>query len=126
MKINKFFHQYKIELSIFLTIFGAILVLFTGLGILAEEGSGSIFSTIKESLGGWIYWLIITGTVVLLLGVFYLFDFVSKRRQFYKLFNEESKSKFIKNMDRIEELAWRLHPKFEMMVIERKNKWKIK
>ena len=126
MKFNKFVRQYNIEISISFSILGGILVLFTGLGIISEEGSGSIFSSLKDYLGGWIYWLIIFGTISLLFGLFYLFDFIAKRREFYKLFNEKSKSKFIKNQDRIEELAWRLNPKFEKMVIEKKDKWRIK
>ena len=126
MKFNQFVRQHNIEISIFFSILGGIFVLFTGLGIMSEEGSGSIFSSLKDYLGGWIYWMIIFSTISLLFGLFYLFGFISKRKEFYELFNEKSKSKFIKNQDRIEELAWRLNPKFEKMVIEKKNKWRIK
>jgi hypothetical protein len=38
----------------------------------------------------------------------------------------DSKATFIKNQDRIEELAWRLHPNYERMVIKKKDKLKIK
>ncbi len=125
-KLREILHQYRIEIGVFFVIFGSVLVFLSGFGILAEDGSDSIFISIKDLLGGWIYWMIVIGTIMLLLGLFYLFDFISKRREFYKLFEEESKSKFIKNQDRIEELAWRLNPKFEKMVIEKKAKWRIK
>ncbi len=93
---------------------------------MADAGGENWFSIIKDSAGGWIYWIIIIGTIILLFGMFYFIDFIVKRKEFYKLFEERSKSKFIKNMDRIEELAWRLHPKYEELVIKKKKELKIR
>ena len=122
----QYMHLHKVNLSLTLIIVGALVVGISGGAIMADEEGSGVFSTLKTSSGMWIYWIIMGATVCLLLGAFYFFDFVSKRREFYKLFEEKSKSKFIKNLDRIEELAWRLHPKFEEMVIDKKKKLKIR
>ncbi len=53
-------------------------------------------------------------------------EYYRKMKEFRELMTIESKAKFIKNVDRIEELAWKLHPKYERQVIKRKKKFNIK
>ena len=126
MELNQYIHEHKVDLSVTMIIIGALLVVISMGAIMADDGESGAFSTIKDSTGGWIYWLMIFGTIILLFGSFYFIDFTIKRKEFYKLFKERSKSKFIKNQDRIEELAWRLHPKYEEMVIDKKKQLKIR
>ncbi len=114
------------DLSVSMIIIGTILVVISVGAIISDIGEDGIFSTIKDSTGGWIYWLLIFSGTILSLGLFYFLDFIAKRREFYKIFEERSKSKFVKNLDRIEELAWRLQPKYEEMVIDKKKKLKIR
>ena len=93
---------------------------------MAGENSEGIFSSVNDFFGSWVYWLALLAFTSLLLGLYYLLDFIAKRKEFYNLFEEKSKSKFIKNQDRIEELAWRLSLKYEEKVIDRKKKFRIK
>ncbi|MCK5039169.1 MAG: DUF3198 domain-containing protein [Thermoplasmata archaeon] len=126
MGIDQYFHEHKMDLSVSMIIIGTILVVISVGAIISDIGEDGIFSTIKDSTGGWIYWLLIFSGTILSLGLFYFLDFIAKRREFYKIFEERSKSKFVKNLDRIEELAWRLQPKYEEMVIDKKKKLKIR
>ena len=69
---------------------------------------------------------IIFGGIIFLLGAFYLIAHLGKRRELNKLLEITSKSKFIQNQDRIEELAWRLGQNYEKMVVDRKKELRIK
>ncbi len=126
MALTKYLHDHKIELSITSIVMGGLIIILTMGGVMASSDSDGIFTSIKDFFDNWIYWVMILGTGFLLIGLFYFLDFIVKRKEFYKLFDEKSKSKFIKNQDRIEELAWRLHPKYEEMVIDRKKEFRIK
>jgi len=68
----------------------------------------------------------IVGLLILVPGIYYLVVFIKQLREFRELMKIDSKALFIKNQDKIEELAWRLHPKFEKQVIEKKIKLKVK
>lgn len=79
-----------------------------------------------ELLGNWAFWLVIGGLLILVPGIYYLATFIKQLREFNELMKTDSKALFIKNQDRIEELAWRLHPRYEKLVIEKKVKLKVK
>lgn len=64
--------------------------------------------------------------LVILIGGYYLYDNVSKRKEFEELMNTESKKEFLSNLDRIEELAYKLSTEHEEMVWEKKKELKIK
>ncbi|MDD4308474.1 MAG: DUF3198 domain-containing protein [Thermoplasmata archaeon] len=79
-----------------------------------------------ELVGNWAFWFFIIGLVLLVPGIYYLVTFVRQLREFRELMKTDSKALFIKNQDRIEELAWRLHPDYERLVIDKKAKLKVK
>ena len=68
----------------------------------------------------------ILGGAAFIVGAFYLLDYIRKARELRKLLAEPGKSKFIQNQDRIEELAWRLGSKFEVIVVDKKKELKIR
>jgi hypothetical protein len=103
-----------------------VLILFSILGLLYSDGDSGITATVNEALGNWAYWVLILGIVLFIIGIFYLYGHFKLLKEFRELMKINSKAKFIKNLDRIEELAWRLHPKFEKIVIEKKKEFRIK
>lgn len=125
-KLEDSLHKYKVDLCFFCILFGGLLVGVCSVGFLSQPGAVGLPEDIAGFFGGWIYWLAILGFVLLLLGLFYISDYVRKLREFKKLIGISGKSKFIQNQDRIEELAWRLHLKYEKIVIEKKKEMKIR
>ena len=120
--------EYRAEIGIFLLL---ILGLSSFLGILGAasdghiEGSLSTFQDIVNFLGGWAYWLALIGVVGFLIVLWWVLDFVLKVRKLKDLINTESKAKFIKNMDEIEFIAWRLPKKYKNVVSEKKIELKV-
>lgn len=91
-----------------------------------NEREGGITSFANDVLGDWAYWVLIIALAMIIIGGYYIYSFRTMLKEFRNLIDENSKARFIKNLDRIEELAWRLHPKYEKIVIEKKKEFKIK
>lgn len=94
--------------------------------LLYKNGDTGILLWANELLGNWAFWVVIIGLLLLVPGIYYLAVFIKQLREFNELMKTDSKALFIKNQDRIEELAWRLHPRYEKLVIEKKDKLKVK
>ena len=102
--------------------FGIILLLLFGLtsliGILGAStgnnltGFWAAFKDLVEPFGNWVFWLAVIGPLGFLLSLWWILDYVLKVRKLKRLIDTESKAKFIKNLDDIEYIAWRLPKKF--------------
>ena len=126
MQMKKFMHDNKPALCLVAIIFGLPALVISILSLLYGEGDTGLILWAHESLGSWGFWLAILGGALSVAGVYYLYDFIKMLREFKNLVKTDSKAKFIKNIDRIEELAWRLHPKYERIVIQKKKKFRVR
>jgi len=66
------------------------------------------------------------GSFLLLVSAYYFFVNLYRRWKFNRLFDIDSKAKFLGNLNELEELAWNLSTKHEMMVEEKKREFKIR
>jgi hypothetical protein len=66
------------------------------------------------------------GLLLVIFAGYYLADNLNNRRKFNKLFNIASKEKFIKNRDKIEELAFFISTKHERMVQKKVKEMKLR
>jgi hypothetical protein len=126
MRITAYIHKNKLPLCALCITASLPIIIFSILAFLWKAGNVDLTSTAHELLGDWSYWLIVIGFILLIGGSYYMFVFLRQLKEYKSLINEPSKAKFIKNLDRLEELAWRLHPRYERIVIDRKKKFKIK
>lgn len=126
MSMERFVHENKPGLCVLGVIFGIPLTTIGALSIAYADGGTGVLKWAHDLIGNWGFWIIIIGLILLIPGAYYLVVFVKQLREFKEMMATDSKQLFIKNQDRIEELAWRLHPKYEKMVIEKKAKLKVK
>ena len=128
MDIKKFIHENKLGLSVIGIILGLPLIIISTLSFMySTEGGNNDFVQFSYDLfGEWAFWIVIPGLIMFLVGIYNIYDFYRKMKEFRELMTIDSKAKFIKNIDRIEFLAWRLHPNYEKVVIEKKKKYKIR
>ncbi len=63
---------------------------------------------------------------MLIAGAWYFFDNVKMRREFKELMETTSKAKFIRNLDRVEYLAWKLTPDHQNQLTKKKSEFHIK
>ncbi|MEW5937045.1 MAG: hypothetical protein AB1665_04395 [Candidatus Thermoplasmatota archaeon] len=74
-------------------------------------------------LNGWSYWLILLGGLGAFAFGIYLSSQLKNRSELLGYLRTESRAKFKANLDRIEELAWRLGGKYERIVLRRKEEF---
>ena len=124
--IENFLHENKPGLCVVGIITGLPAVIVSVLSLLYSEGDAGVVQWAYDLIGNWAFWLIIIGFVLLIPGIYYLAVFYRQLKEFRELIKTDSKALFVKNQDRIEELAWRLHPKYERVVVAKKERLKIK
>lgn len=114
----------------FLGIVGLILgIFFTILGVFAvflEKYTPSPITKMNDAIGDWIYWLLVIGVLMILFLGLYVWDRNKKIKEFNELMDTQSKSKFVKNIARLETLALILGPRYEEEFIEKEKHYKIK
>ncbi len=104
------------ELSASMTLVGIILAVIS----LADVTSGT------AGLGGWSYWTVVVGILAFLFGLYWLASYLRNVRDFKKLVEEQSKAAFVKNLDDVEYLAWKLPTRFEDELSEKKRRFGLK
>lgn len=122
----RFLKEYSLELSSIVFMVGVILTIFV---ILKYAFYGSAPSNLKEILdgiGGWIVWMVVVGPILMMGGGWYFFDGIKRRREFANLINTDSKAVFLRNLDRIEELAYYLTERHRQLFYDKKDEFKVK
>jgi uncharacterized membrane protein len=77
-------------------------------------------------VGTWGYWLVGIGAVLLLIGLIWLITYRLNVKKFNKMMEEKSKANFVRKIDDVEYLAWRLPLKFEERLSAKKKELGIK
>ena len=79
-----------------------------------------------DAVGNYNYWIFML-MLVLIIGAGWIFgDLFLSLQKFKNLMNTTSKATFVRNLNEIEELAWKLGPIYIEMVAERKHEFRIK
>jgi uncharacterized membrane protein len=104
------------ELSVLMTLIGVVLTVIS----LADITAGT------AGFGGWSYWTVVVGLILFAFGLYWLAGYLRNVRDFRRLMEEESKAAFIKNMDDVEYLAWKLPTRYEDELMAKKKRLGIK
>lgn len=126
MSLKRFFTTYTLQFGFILFILGIILTILGFFGVFYYDNSPDFLKRAIDSVGDWKYWCILIGPVLIIAGGWYFFDNINKRKEFKDLIETTSKAKFIRNLDRVEFLAWKLTPGHQNSLIEKKNEFHIK
>ncbi len=102
-------------------------MLLTGLfGTFLSDYSPEPFTAINNVIGAWKWWLLVLGIILIFVFAIMIYLRIKRLKEFREIFDTESKSKFRKNVVRIEELAIKLGPEFEDKVVEKEEEFNIK
>ncbi|MFW6142331.1 MAG: DUF3198 domain-containing protein [Candidatus Saliniplasma sp.] len=125
MKLKKKLKDNQIIISIIVIIAGAYLFILGLFSVILSDYAPETLLSMSEIMGNWIYWLFVLGAFLTFAFSWYLIDLYLKLKEFEELMDTESKSKFIKNIARIETLAVQLGSEYEDKVIEKENEYNI-
>lgn len=118
--------EFKLEISALLLVLGIFLVIVVVTGNLFPDSSPDLLKRVHQDIGGWMIWLDILGPIVLIVAVYYFVATLRMMREYEKLMETKSKATFIRNQDRIEELAFSLTENHRRRLQEKKEELKIR
>lgn len=104
-------------ISISMVVLGIVLII---VALLA------LFKIAFTEMGNWDYWVLIVGAGVVLVGAIWFISYFLNVRKFRKLIVEKSKASFIKELDNLEYLAWRLPSRYEEELLAKKKNFGLK
>lgn len=126
MSIEKFLYKHQTILSYVALIVGGVMLIIGLMDVfLYDQMPGSV-NDLTDSLGNWTYWFLVIGAFALIFSLWYVISRYRKIKEFNELMESMSKSKFRKNIARIETLALSLGGEYEERVIEKEKEYNIK
>ncbi len=126
---KKFSVEYRMEIGAVLAVVGAIATIVSVVGVFFKDGVPSFLSGLSgvaSTLGNWNLWLLLIGPSMLILGAWWVYDHFKKVKKLESYLSENSKSKFVRNIDDILYLGWSLPQRYEDMVLEKMDEFRIK
>ncbi|MFQ6128477.1 MAG: DUF3198 domain-containing protein [Thermoplasmata archaeon] len=124
--MTKILQEFRLELSSLFLILGIFLVIVVITGNFFQDSSPELLKRVHHDIGGWIIWLDVIGPIMLIIAVYYVGTTLKMMREFEKLIRTRSKATFIRNQDRIEELAFNLTDSHRERLQEKKEEFKIR
>lgn len=121
--------EYILYMSLVLFALGVYLAITGGYWVLHDTGfigKEVNLENLTKWAGAWNYWFLGLGVILIIVGGWYTFDTLRKRRKFEEYINSESKREFVNNLRELEEITYKLGEKYEKILDEKKKKWKVK
>jgi len=128
--------EYRLELSCLLSLLFAFLTIVGVVGTFLKTTTGGIVTyrlpdflgflgELADPFGSWAAYLVVAGPIGLAVCIWWLYDYIKKKRELGKLIETPSRAKFVRNLDDIEYLAWVLPQRFEDEVLDKKKEFKL-
>ena len=110
--------------SIFALSIAGIVI--SSIYVFFQDSVPDILRDIARAPGDWNYWILVLSAFGLMIGGWYFYDVVKKKKKFEMLMETNSKSKFTRNLSELEEIAWYLGKEYERKLDEKKKLLRVK
>lgn len=124
-KITKMMREYVFGLSILATIVGAVVTIFGVLGIWMKSLLTDTLS-ISSDLLVWCPYILVVGIIILLAGVWYLYDFFRNKKILLDDLQTRKRSEFLKNHAALKDAARHLPSKYQNLLEEKEKELNVK
>ncbi|RLF36155.1 MAG: hypothetical protein DRN00_01935 [Thermoplasmata archaeon] len=118
--------ELRLPVTILMLIVGLILLLTGIIWIWFPRISAGLLSELANSLANWNYYGLVVGIILLISGIWYLYDFIKKRKTLLEKMKTDRRSEFVKRRKELEKIAKSLPRKYEKMLLEKMEELKIK
>jgi len=124
-KITGFLREYVFGLSIVFTILGCI-VLFIGItGMWLQDIPKNMLGFSDETLN-WSLYILILGFIVFVIGVYYLYSYITTRKFVNEELKTNKRSEFLKKHVEVKQKVKHLPSKYQKMLKEKEEELQIK
>jgi hypothetical protein len=128
--------EFRLELSCLLSLLFGFLTLVGVVGTFFKSTTGDVVTyrlpdflgflgDLATPFGSWAAYLVVAGPIGLVICLWWLYDYVKKKRELAGLIDTPSRAKFVRNLDDIEYLAWVMPQRYEDEVLEKKKEFKL-
>lgn len=128
-RIIGFLREYILALSILTIIPGAIFI-FMGVVYLffinITEPVNSLLHFIKDPIGIWNDYILIAGLIILGIGVYYLYSYLTKRKYVLDELKTDKRSEILKKRNKLESTVKKLPSKYQKMLSEKEEEFNIR
>jgi hypothetical protein len=128
-RIIGFLREYILGLSILTIIIGAIFC-FMGVVYLffitIAEPVNSPIHFIKDPIGIWNDYILIAGLIILGVGVYYLYSYITKRKYVLDELKTDKRSEILKKRSKLESTVKKLPSKYQKMLTEKEEEFNIR
>lgn len=124
-KITGFFREYVFGLSIVAMIVGLIVLFIGVLGMWFGDVAKDLLNLTDDAIAWGLYVLII-GLIVFGMGIYYLYDFIVKKKFVLEEIQTNKRSELLKRHSELKESVRHLPSKYKEMVKEKEKELRIK
>jgi len=124
-KISKMMREYVLILSILSTILGAIVTIFGIIGIWMKDFLIDSLSISSDFLV-WSPYILVIGIIVLLAGIWYLYDFFRNKKILLEELQTKKRSEFLKKHVELKDAARHLPSKYQQLLEEKERELNVK
>ncbi len=125
MSLKTAIRKHEFLISAIAVMIGIYLLLIGIFGTVLSDHSPGFFEFLIERIGDWKWWALVGGAFLVFIFALVIVFRYKNLKEFKELYETESKSKFRKNIARIETLALKLGPEYEEKVIEKEEEFNI-
>jgi hypothetical protein len=127
VRLSAILRELRLEISAMVFAAGLLMTILTINRYAFASSLPDFLRDIDQRIGNWIIWVGFFGILLLLAGGWYFQDTIRKRREFRRLLDTDSKAKFVRNQQRLEELAyWYLGAEYLKQVEAKKAEFAIR
>ncbi|HDD59651.1 MAG: hypothetical protein DRN35_04920 [Thermoplasmata archaeon] len=117
--LRDFIDNNRILLWGLLGLLGVFMTAWASTALFYPEKVAANWQRAMERVGPYNWWILILGVLFALVGIGYFWYLARSRKKFNDLIETESKAIYLRNLKELEELAYRLGPKYVDMVKEK-------
>ncbi|MEF8880044.1 MAG: hypothetical protein V5A64_06615 [Candidatus Thermoplasmatota archaeon] len=131
-RITDFLREYTLPLSSVVTIASIILLMMGAIwfGLREALTSGEIplgaYTNLIEDLGNWNFYLLVVGFILLITGVWYLYNYHKNKKFLLEEIKTNKRSELIKNRHELDVVSRHLPSKYRKMYKDKLKKLNIK
>ncbi len=128
-RIVGFLREYILVLSILILIPAAIFII---MGVVylfflnITEPVTSPLHFIKDPLGIWNDYILIAGLIILAIGIYYLYSFITKRKYVLDELKTDKRSEILKKRSKLESTVKKLPSKYQKMLSDKEEEFNIR
>ncbi|HDO19524.1 MAG TPA: hypothetical protein ENG74_02230 [Thermoplasmatales archaeon] len=124
--MRKIWREIVFPTSIVLTVVGILLTAMGIVWIWFRDVNLGVFTDLVSYVENWNYYGLIAGIIIFPTGVFYLYDYLKKRKFLLEEIKTDRKSELVKKKAELEDVVKRLPKKYERMLREKEKELGIK